>query len=214
LEATQRNPELRYATARDMCSLFHGLGHTLMIHYLHDEFLAIQRTTIKQDIDQLTASRKILDIAYHELGAAVAKTWKLPRLLAACMRPLNRGDLTPLGSTARRIHFFTAFASTVARMLVGTDPRELAERMHGLLARCAPAVPIEHDALRDACASAAELTARYSRLLKHSVDTRVRRPTSRSRRRSTTRYPQCHRRVSPALDPTRFRVFGRSPSPA
>lgn len=149
------------------CALFHDLGRTLTVHYFAEEFAAIQAYMVRMHADELTASRQILGIPYHDLGAAVGVQWKLSRTITDAMRPLPRGCAPRTDSGDSRLQLCTAYANAISRAIAESDDAEqcvpalagLAQKVDGVL--CVPSA-----ALAEALEEAASLSERYAALLK------------------------------------------------
>jgi len=150
------------------CALFHALGRTLTIHYFGAEFAAIQGHAARVGCDELTASRHVLGIAYHELGVAVGGQWKLPRVMLNAMLPLPRAGLTAAPSDeGERLARFAAYANALTAVRESTaDAAERTARFEALAARVAPLFTLDHDAVAAAVAEILPLAERYARLLR------------------------------------------------
>ena len=149
------------------CGLFNQLGRTLTIHYFPDEFIAIQQRTSRLHSDELTESRAVIGVAYHEVGAGIAARWKLSDAIIAAMRPLSRGALTAPTSDHEKLQFCAALANTVSRIVADdTDVLERESALSTLIERASEAVDTSSFQLSEALAEVAQLTLQYSRLLK------------------------------------------------
>ena len=149
------------------CGLFNQLGRTLTIHYFPDEFSAIQQRTIRLHSDELTESRAVLGVAYHELGAGIGTRWKLSDAIIAAMRPLSRGELLIPTSNQEQLQFCAVLANTVSRVMV--DELDAVARdaaLCELLDRAVAIVKIPLPDVYTALCEVAQLTLQYSRLLK------------------------------------------------
>ena len=149
------------------CGLFNQLGRTLTIHYFPEEFAATIERATRLHSDELTESRAVLGVAYHELGAGIGMRWKLSDAIVAGMRPLSRGDLPPCNDDGERLQICAAFANTVSRIVVDAESKEaLSDALAELLARAVLAVRLDIEELTAYLYEAAELTRQYARLLK------------------------------------------------
>ena len=149
------------------CGLFNQLGRTLTIHYFPDEFSAIQQRTARLHSDELTESRAVLGVAYHEIGVGVGTRWKFSDAIIAAMRPLSRGALVAATSNHQQLQFCAAFANAVSRIVAeNTDARERETVLSALLERASDVVTISPVELNEALSEVAQLTLHYSRLLK------------------------------------------------
>lgn len=153
------------------CGLFHDLGRTLAIHYFPEEYAAILARAERLHGDELTESRVVLGVAYHELGAGVGARWKFSETIIAAMRPLPRGAVPAPQSAAERIQACAAAAGALSRLVAEAEDSvardaaltELAERLGS-------AVEVEAAQLEALLPEAAQLTRQYARLLKLAPD--------------------------------------------
>ena len=149
------------------CGLFNQLGRTLTIHYFPDEFSAIQQRAARLHSDELTESRAVLGVAYHELGAGIGTRWKFSDAIIAAMRPLSRGALVVPTSNHEQLQFCAAFANSVSRIVaedIAAPEGEAA--LSALLERASDAMMTSPAELNEALSEVAQLTLQYSRLLK------------------------------------------------
>ncbi len=154
------------------CALFHDLGRTLTIHYFAEEFVAIRTHMQRLFIDELTASRQILGIPYHELGSAIGTQWKLSHAITGAMVPLPRGRVPQIESDAARLQLLTAYVNAFSHAIADSDDSEQCERvLSGIRQRIDEALNMPATALTEALTEAAELSVRYASLLKIDVTT-------------------------------------------
>lgn len=149
------------------CGLFNQLGRTLTIHYFPDEFTAIQARTTRLHSDELTQSRAVLGVAYHEVGAGIGARWKLSDAIIASMRPLSRGAITKPPSNHEKLQFCAGLANTISRVVAdNTDILERESALAVVLEHVSESVNISPLQLNEALSEVAQLTLQYSRLLK------------------------------------------------
>ena len=149
------------------CGLFNQLGRTLTIHYFPEEFSAIRQRTARLHSDELTESRAVLGVAYHELGAGIGTRWKLSDSIIAAMRPLTRGALTAPGSDHQKLQFCAALANAMSRIVADyADALERESATLALLERAREAADIASFEVNETLSEVAHLTLQYSRLLK------------------------------------------------
>ena len=147
-----------------MGALFHTLGRTLTIHYFYEEFLTIRQALVQQP-DELTASRQVLGLAYHELGAAVGKQWQFPELLIKSMRPLARGEFALTEDEDARVHFFAALGNLLTHILQSEDEAVLPRAIEDVCERSAKICRLDFEDIRNAFETAAELSVKYAQLI-------------------------------------------------
>lgn len=156
------------------CGMFHDLGRLLTIHYFAEEYDVILERAARHGRDELTVSRAVLGVAYHELGYAVARQWQLGKNVADAMRPLPRGAVGSVADEAGRLSLCAAYANAVSWTLADHDAgADRAALLAGLDARVAAVAALSPAQREAAYTEAADLTARYAKLLKlesaHSV---------------------------------------------
>ncbi|MGE0483272.1 MAG: protein kinase [Gammaproteobacteria bacterium] len=148
------------------CGMFHDLGRMLTMHYFGEEHAEILDRAARLHCDELTASRQVLGIAYHELGAAVGMQWKLGPTLVGAMKPLPRGVAAEPTSDAERLRLCAAFANAVGRIRFDYDAADYRDVMLADVAhRVGPVACLDPEEFQAALRESAELTARYARLL-------------------------------------------------
>ena len=153
------------------CGLFNQLGRTLTIHYFPDEHDAILRRAQRLHSDELTESRAVLGVAYHELGAGVGTRWKFSDAIIAAMRPLSRGVISAPSDAHGQLQLCAALANSLSRIVVEHEEdlqRDAA--LNALLERAAEAVTLSLEQVYQALSEAAQLTQQYSRLLKINLE--------------------------------------------
>ncbi len=147
-------------------ALYHNLGRFLTIHYFEDEFNTIRELAAQNHSDELTESRAVLGVPYHELGAGVAQQWKFSQGIIAAMRPLPRGTIAELEDDDNaRLRICCAYANAVSQVVCehdDPDHRDIAlAELAGKVAAVCTLSRIEFDA---ALGESAKLTGPYARL--------------------------------------------------
>jgi serine/threonine protein kinase len=147
-----------------IAGMFHSLGQMLAIHYFPEEYEAIQARS--QDWNsELTASREVLGLPYHQLGIEVGREWKLPDYILGAMRPLPRGELSPPESEDERLGYLAGFANSVTHSISRFDPWKLSPleaRLAPLVAKIQTCLPIESSAVATALVTSAEVAEKYA----------------------------------------------------
>jgi serine/threonine protein kinase len=147
-------------------SLFHNLGRTLVIHYFEDEYAAIVELTDSGQLDEISASRRILGVPYHEVGMEVATAWKFPDGIVYAMRPLARGHVAPPETPIEWLQRHAAFSNAVARVHDCVAPEGVAEELSKLVQRISTVFTLSESDLNDAISEATEVTRKYAKLMK------------------------------------------------
>lgn len=147
-------------------SLFHNLGRTLVIHYFEDEYAAIMELANDGGLNEIAASRRILGVAYHEVGMEVARVWKFPDAIIGAMRPLGRGQVSLPEVHVDWLQRYAAFANAVARVHESVAVEDTAEALTKLTERMDAVFTLSDNILYEAISAAIELTDKYARLMK------------------------------------------------
>lgn len=147
-------------------SLFHNLGRTLVIHYFEDEYAAIAELTDRDQLDEISASRRVLGVPYHELGMEIAKAWQFPDSIGNAMRPLAPGFVATPDTPIEWLQRYAAFANAVARVHESIAPERVAEELSKLAQRMNTLFTLSENALNHAISEGIEVTRKYARLMK------------------------------------------------
>lgn len=141
------------AEAAFLCGMFRRLGETLAAYCFPEESDAIDGA-VRAGASPEAAFLDVLGLAPHELGAAVAREWKLPEDMAQCMAPLPDPLPTALDG-AGRLHAIVALAEELAWLLTRQGPEAAAGESVRLAARYASVGRFEADALERLARAAA-----------------------------------------------------------
>ncbi|HPJ95804.1 MAG TPA: HDOD domain-containing protein [Syntrophales bacterium] len=76
-----------------ICAMLFNLGKVLVICYFPEEYQEIKRRMIENSIDEGSAARFVLGIAYKELGMAISKSWNFPDKIVHSMDELPSEDI-------------------------------------------------------------------------------------------------------------------------
>ncbi len=126
-----------------VAAMFNQLGRNLLIYYLEDEYLEIQAKAAHGMLIQ-DAERAVLATTTHELGAAVAATWKFPVPLIATIERLPEGVLPAPTSVAERMRYLAHFPNelcSLAARVSDDDAERTLTRMSERYARCFRTTP-------------------------------------------------------------------------
>ena len=124
-----------------LCGLFHNLGRSLTLFYFPEEYAEICRRHRELGLDWDTASRSVIDLSLHELGVAVARSWRFPEPLVQAIEGPPAGEIeTPLTDDAR-LHRLAALANEVCDAVADSPPGGAVEAIAGLTERYARALP-------------------------------------------------------------------------
>lgn len=112
------------AEAAFLCGMFRRLGETLAAYCFPEESDAIE-DAVRAGASPEAAFLDVLGLAPHELGAAVAREWRLPEDMAQCMAPLPQ-VLPAAFDMAGRLHALVGLAEELAWLLTRQGPEAAA----------------------------------------------------------------------------------------
>ena len=123
-----------------ICGLFQNLGENLALYYFPDEHAEAKALMKERSLSKAAASRGILGVTYAELGAAVARIWKLPDSIVECILWEAR-DLPQIPRSAEsQLRAIVAFSNELCDIASWQDPgaqdhglAELADRYRSAL---------------------------------------------------------------------------------
>ena len=101
-----------------MCGLFHELGRNLLIYYLEDEYIDIQRRVQKGAAPE-EAEMEVLGTTCAAIGQAIAGNWKFPPIILQAMETLAPGTVPAprgMGEAERQLANFAAELCAVATL--------------------------------------------------------------------------------------------------
>jgi HD-like signal output (HDOD) protein/tRNA A-37 threonylcarbamoyl transferase component Bud32 len=127
-----------------IAGLFHNLGRHLALFYFAEEYAEIQRRRREQGLDWETAAISVLELPLHELGAAVARSWRFPETLVRAMLPIaesesEEGNRAP--SEEERLHRLACLTNAACDRLEDLPPEALEEALERLAARYTDLLP-------------------------------------------------------------------------
>tara|TARA_R110000782_G_scaffold162613_1_gene254418 strand:- start:1237 stop:3057 length:1821 start_codon:yes stop_codon:yes gene_type:complete len=128
-----------------ICGMCQNLGENLVIFYFPDEFADINELIATRNLGKSAAARGVLGVAYHDLGAAVAKSWKLPNAIIESIRGAPPGPIHSPNSSDEQMRDMAILANELCDLFQYRELDEINSAMQGLLARFAPSVHIEYD---------------------------------------------------------------------
>ncbi len=128
-----------------ICGMCQNLGENLVIFYFPDEFADINELMTTRKLGKSAAARGVLGVAYPDLGAAVAKSWKLPNAIVESIRGAPPGPIRKPDSTDEQMRDMAIFANELCDIFQYRERDDIDSAMQELLARFAPSIPIEYD---------------------------------------------------------------------
>jgi len=133
-------PGAEEAFISGMCQ---NLGENLVIFYFADEFEDITEAQKLRALDKDAAARGVLGVGYSDVGAAVAKTWNLPRSIIDAIRGIPPGPVKAPGSDAEKLRDIAIFANELCELFLRFERDAVEDAMDDLLTRFAYSVPLE-----------------------------------------------------------------------
>jgi HD-like signal output (HDOD) protein len=122
--------------------LFRNLGENLVIYYFPEEHGEIRRLMVTRGLSKLAASRGVLGVSYEDLGAAVARVWKLPDTIIDVIRGLPNDDPETPASEAERLRDIAIFAEELCDVAGMDDHAAQDEELARLVERFEPSVDV------------------------------------------------------------------------
>jgi eukaryotic-like serine/threonine-protein kinase len=128
-----------------ICGMCQNLGENLVIYYFPDEYADISALKQEKNLGKMAASRGVLGVSYAELGAAVAKTWNLPRSIVDTVRGLPPGPIGKPKDEDAALRDIAIFANELCELFQSRRYDEMQSEMTFLLRQFEMSVPLERD---------------------------------------------------------------------
>jgi serine/threonine protein kinase len=128
-----------------ICGMCQNLGENLVIFYFAEEFDDINELRRGKSLDKSAAARGVLGVSYADLGAAVAKTWNLPRPIIESIRGIPPGPLTTPECATDRFRDFAVFANEFCDLFQRYEADNIEHAIVELLATFRPSFSLEPD---------------------------------------------------------------------
>ena len=135
--------KLRAAEEAFICGMFQNLGENLAIYYFAEEFEEINELKREKGLEKPAASRGILGVSYAELGAVVARNWKLPDTIIESIRGMPPGPVCPPETEEEKLRDFAVLANEFCDLFLDNTPAEVDVALQMLLERFAPSVELD-----------------------------------------------------------------------
>ncbi len=148
-----------------LCGLFHNLGRSLTLVYFPEEYAEIRRRIREQGLDWDAAARSVLELSLHELGVAVARSWRFPETLTQAIQAPPEGGVENPRSLEERMHRFAALANEACDALADAPPDGVGEALSRLAERYAVVFPSRSPALAAVVAAAAGKVGEFGPVL-------------------------------------------------
>ena len=113
-----------------ICGLFQNLGENLVIFYFPEEYAEICELRDPASTDSRSASEAVLGISFDELGAAVARIWKLPEPIVRSILGSEVDDGDETARQTAQLQHVAVFANELCGIphIAATENREAALR--------------------------------------------------------------------------------------
>lgn len=164
-----KRANLRGAEEAFICGMCQNLGENLVIFYFPDEFDAITELRQHKQVGKGAAARGVLGVDFAELGAAVAKTWKLPQSITDAIRGVPPGPIALPTGEDEQLRNLAVFANTLCELMVGADGETADAALQAHLERFAPSVELEAEYLAKLIDAAFEKLKQYAPIFEISV---------------------------------------------
>lgn len=161
-------PGAEEAFISGMCQ---NLGENLVIFYFPDEFEDIVDLQKREDLDKAAAARGVLGVGYAEVGAAVAKTWNLPRSIVEAIRGVPPGAIGVPQTSDEKIRDMAVFANELCELFQHHETHEIDRALDDLLARFRQSVQLEPAFCQKLIASVFEKLKQYAPVFEINVAT-------------------------------------------
>src|SRR5690606_36948277 len=126
-----------------ICGMCQNIGENLAIYYFPDEHSDIRELQQDKGVGKMAASRGVLGVSYAELGAAVAKTWNLPRSIVDAVRGLPPGAVCKPQDESAALRDIAVFANDLCELFQARAADELRPEMLWLLEQFEASIQLE-----------------------------------------------------------------------
>ncbi len=148
-----------------------NLGENLVIFYFADEFEDVLDLRQREGLDKSAAARGVLGVGFAEVGAAVAKTWNLPRSIIDAIRGVPPGALAAPLSDDEKIRDMAIFANELCDIFQHHEREDIDGALHALLARFEKSILLEHAFFQKLIAAVFEKLKRFAPIFEINVAT-------------------------------------------
>ncbi len=152
-----------------ICGMCQNLGENLVIYYFAEEYEEIVRQRLLHELDKAGASRGVLGVSYSELGAAVARTWSLPRSIIDAIKGLPPGPVDVPIDDAQRTRDLAIFANRLCDLFVDHPRERLTDAVHELLQEFELSIELDYVYLLRLIHGGFEKLKQYSKIIEIDV---------------------------------------------
>ena len=126
-----------------ICGMCQNVGENLVIYYFPEDYSDIKALQEDKGLGKMAASRGVLGVSYAELGAAVAKTWNLPRSIIDSVRGLPPGVVGRPKDESAALRDIAVFANDLCELFQSRSSEEMRPEMLSLLEQFEASIPLE-----------------------------------------------------------------------
>ncbi len=159
-------PGAEEAFISGMCQ---NLGENLVIFYFADEFEDIVDLQSREGLDKAAAARGVLGVGYAEIGAAVAKSWNLPRSIIEAIRGVPPGALAVPQSDDKKMRDMAVFANELCDLFQHHERDDIDCALNYLTARFKQSVLLEHSFCQKLVAAVFEKLKQFAPIFEINV---------------------------------------------
>ena len=152
-----------------ICGMCQNLGENLVIFYFADEFDDITALREKEGLDKAAAARGVLGVGYSEVGAAVAKTWNLPRSIIESIRGVPPGPICRPKSYDDSLRDISVFANELCDLFQRCERDEVQYAIFELLKRFAASVSLDFEYCQKLMAAVMEKLKQFAPIFEINV---------------------------------------------
>ncbi|MFN0298751.1 MAG: HDOD domain-containing protein, partial [Burkholderiales bacterium] len=127
-----RDPEQAF-----VCAMFRRLGRLLVLNFLHDEAIAIEKLVAGRGFDEARAAREVLGIGFEELGTAIAKAWNFPGAIIDAMQPAGERPTSMPASVDHRTRLLAEVSNDLANVARLPNENDRSTRLSAMAHRYA-----------------------------------------------------------------------------
>lgn len=152
-----------------ICGMCQNLGENLVIYYFAEEYDEIVIQRLQHKLDKAAASRGVLGVSYAELGAAVARTWGLPRSIVDAIKGLPPGPVGVPIDDGQRMRDLAIFANRLCDLFVDHPQDQLTDAVHELLQEFEYSIEVDYVYLLRLIHGGFEKLKQYSKVIEIDV---------------------------------------------
>ena len=138
-----RQSKLPGAEEAFISGMFRNIGEHLTLYYFPEEHADIKAYMSEHQTTMAAAARRVLGITFSELGASVARAWKLPGPILEVIEASPDGGPMPSAAPEDALRNLAVFANELCAIPGTDDTAPQNDAMRRLCARFAVSVRID-----------------------------------------------------------------------